>query len=89
MKELLQLIRKSKTAKSGIMTIVWGILILFGVTEGPPPDTIDALGERQTNATQTVVGIGALASGLMTLKGRNDVEKKVNDVEKKIREREK
>jgi hypothetical protein len=79
MKELLQLIRKSKTAKSGIVTIVWGILILFGVTEGPPPQTIDGLGHNQSGDMEKIVGIGALGSGLMTLKGRNDVEKRIKE----------
>jgi len=83
MNEILQLIKKSKTAKSGILTIIWGILILFGVTEGNPPATIDDMGKEQSNNMEKVVGIGALASGMMTLKGRNDVEKKVKELEEK------
>lgn len=82
MNEILQLIKKSKTAKSGIITVVWGILILFGVTEGNPPATIDDLGKEQSNNMEKVVGVGALASGLMTLKGRNDVEKRIKEKEK-------
>jgi len=81
MNELLKLIKKSKTAKSGIVTVLWGILILFGAAQGPPPATIDDLGKKQSNTTQNVIGAGALASGLMTLKGRNDVEKKVKGLE--------
>lgn len=79
MKELLQLIKKSKTAKSGILTIVWGILILFGITEGSPPQTIDDMGKEQSNKKEVIVGFGALASGAMTLKGRNDVEKRIKE----------
>ena len=76
MKEILDLIKKSKTAKSGIVTIIWGVLILFGITAGPPPKTIDEMGQEQSNPIEKIVGVGALASGLMTLKGRNDVEKR-------------
>lgn len=79
MKEILSLVRKSKTAKSGVVTIVWGILLLFGFTEGNPPQTIDDMGKKQTNTQETVIGVGALASGLMTLKGRNDVEKRIKN----------
>ena len=83
MNEILKLIRTSKTAKSGVLTIVWGILILFGITEGaPPPQTIDGLGKPpQSNNKETVVGVGALLSGLMTLKGRNDAEHKIKRLE--------
>ncbi len=81
MNEIVKLIRKSKTAKAGIVTIVWGILIVFGCAEGPPPQTIDDLGKEQTNTKETVIGIGALLSGLMTLKGRNDAEKKIKGFE--------
>ena len=77
MNELIALIRKSKTAKSGLVTILWGILILFGVTEGNPPQTIDDLSKPETsNKMEMIVGLGALASGAMTVKGRNDVEKR-------------
>jgi len=81
MKEFLQLIKNSKTAKAGTLTIVWGILILFGITDQPVPQTIDDMGQPQSNTTQTAVGVGALLSGLMTLKGRNDVEKHVKELE--------
>jgi len=78
MNEILKLIRKSKTAKSGVITIVWGILILFGITDKPVPQTIDGIAQtQQSNRTEDAVGIGALLSGLMTLKGRNDVEKRM------------
>ena len=82
MNELLALIKKSKTAKSGLVTILWGILILFGVAEGDPPQTIDDIGKPQSNQREKVVGIGALATGMMTLKGRNDVEKRNKENEK-------
>lgn len=81
MKDLLKLIRKSKTAKSGILTIVLGILILFGITEAPPPQTIDDMVAEQTSSTETVVGVGALLLGLIAIKGRADVEKKVKEIE--------
>lgn len=81
MTEILKLIRTSKTAKAGVVTIIWGILILFGITEGPPPQTIDELGKEQTNTKEIGVGVGALLSGLMTLKGRNDAEKKIKELE--------
>jgi len=82
MKELLQLIRKSKTAKSGLGTILVGILILFGITDAAPPQTIDDIGSEQTNSTETVIGLGALLSGAMAVKGRNDVEKRMKEGDK-------
>jgi len=69
---------KSKTMHAGIVTIVWGILILFGLAEGPPPQTIDQMGQDQKAPMQTVVGVGALLSGLLTLKGRGDAQKKID-----------
>jgi hypothetical protein len=85
MNELLKLIRASKTAKAGVVTIVWGILLLFGITDQTvPPATIDDMDkpqQKQTNTTETAVGVGALLSGLMTLKGRNDAEKKIKELE--------
>jgi hypothetical protein len=86
MNEILKLIRASKTAKAGIVTIVWGILLLFGITDQtvPPAATIDDMDkpqQKQTNTTETAVGVGALLSGLMTLKGRNDAEKKIKELE--------
>ena len=68
---------KSKTMQAGVLTIVWGMLILFGLVEGPPPPTIDELGKQQTNNVQTLVGLGALGSGVLTLKGRSDAQKKI------------
>lgn len=81
MNEILQLIKKSKTAKSGVVTVLWGVLLLFGITDQPAPQTIDDMGKKQTNTKETVVGVGALLSGLMTLKGRNDAEHKIKRLE--------
>jgi len=83
MKELLNLIKTSKTAKAGLTTIIWGILLLFGITDKPVPQTIDQLGQEQksSSSTETLVGLGALGSGFMTLKGRNDAEKKIKGLE--------
>jgi hypothetical protein len=81
MNELLALIRKSKTAKSGLVTIVWGILLLFGVGGVKPPATIDEMANKPDDIIVKLLGLGALATGGTTLKGRNDVEKKVKELE--------
>lgn len=72
---------KSKTMHAGVVTIVWGILILFGFVEGPPPQTINQLGQKQSNNSQTAIGLGALASGLTALKGRSDAQKRIKEGE--------
>lgn len=79
MNDLLVLIRKSKTAKSGIVTIVWGILLIFGVGGVKPPQTIDEMNNPPDDTLMKIMGLGAAASGGMTLKGRNDVEKKIKE----------
>lgn len=82
MNEILSLIKTSKTAKSGVVTIIVGLLLLLGI--GNPEeiaDTIDDVGCGGQSSMQTIVGIGALLSGLTTLKGRNDVEKRVKGIE--------
>jgi hypothetical protein len=79
MNEFMKLIKQSKTMKSGIVTIVWGILIFFGVVNPSPPPTIDDLGKKQDTTLLKLIGVGAAGSGLMTLKGRNDVEKKLKE----------
>ena len=81
MNEFMKLIKQSKTMKSGVLTIVWGILITFGVVNPSPPPTIDELGKKQDDTMLKVVGLGAAGSGLMTLKGRNDVEKRIKEKE--------
>ena len=63
---------KSKTVRSGLVTIVWGFLILFGFAEGPPPQTIEQLGQKQKTPVQTLIGLGALATGGTAIKGRYD-----------------
>ena len=80
MNDLLKLFRKSKTAKAGIVTIVWGILLLFGL-DGiePPAETIDDLGNTNSQLILKLIGAGAAASGLITIKGRNDAEKKIKE----------
>ncbi len=70
---------KSKTMGSGLVTILWGVLILFGHAEGPPPQTIDQLGKPAPVNKQTLLGLGALGTGLTTLKGRNDVQKRLEE----------
>jgi len=77
MNELLNLIRKSKTAKSGVVTIIWGILLMFGVGGVSEPKTIDDMNTPPSNIIETLIGLGAAGSGVMTLKGRNDVEKRM------------
>jgi hypothetical protein len=68
---------KSKTIHAGIVTIVWGILMLFGITDpGPAPVTWEDP-DPKPNKMSTVIGLGALASGAVTLKGRADAEKRI------------
>jgi hypothetical protein len=81
MNELLGLIRRSKTAKSGVMTIVWGLLLLFGVGGIKPPETIDEMDKKPDDTMMKLLGLGALASGGTTIKGRNDVEKRIKEKE--------
>ena len=75
--DILKLIRKSKTAKAGVLAIIAGILILVGITATPAPETIDQMEAEQQGTMSVVVGAGALLAGVMTLKGRNDVEKRI------------
>ena len=63
--------------KSGIITIRWGVLMLLGAVDPELPKTIDELGRKQDTTSMKVIGLGALATGAMTLKGRNDVEKRI------------
>jgi hypothetical protein len=77
-----QWVKDSKTMTSGVMTIVWGILILFGFAQpgSTPPQTYDGLGKpqsKQASPLQTIIGLGALGSGGFTLKGRADAQKKI------------
>ena len=81
MNELLKLIRKSKTAKSGVVTIIWGILLVFGVGGVDPPKTIDDMNNPPDNTLMKLIGLGAGGSGLMTLKGRGDAEKKIKEAQ--------
>lgn len=81
MNDFLKLIKQSKTMKSGIVTMAWGILIFFGVVNPSPPPTIDDLGKKQDTTLLKLIGVGAGASGLMTLKGRRDVEKRIKEKE--------
>jgi len=81
MKELLALIRKSKTAKAGIVTIVWGILLMFGVGNQDAPETIDDMNNPPSDLTRIVMSVGAALAGGMTIKGRNDVEKRIKETE--------
>lgn len=69
--------KESLTVKSGIVTILWGILMLFGVVEPSLPKTIDELGKKQDGNAMKVVGLGALASGGMTLRGRQKAQRKI------------
>ncbi len=77
-----QWVKDSKTMKSGVMTIVWGFLVLFGLASpgSTPPQTYDELGKpqsKQASPLQTIIGLGALGSGGVTLKGRADAQKKI------------
>jgi len=77
---------KSKTMQSGVLTIVWGVLILFGFVspDSVPPKAIDGLDapQEQQNTMGTLIGLGALGSGLTTLKGRADAQKKIEGRDK-------
>lgn len=81
MNDFMKLIKQSKTMKSGIVTMVWGILIFFGVVNPSPPPTIDDMGKKQDDTMLKLIGIGAAGSGAMTLKGRRDVEKRIKEKE--------
>ena len=65
---------KSKTVRSGVITIVWGILVLFGYAEGPAPQTIDQLGQKQKAPIKTLIGLAGLGAGAMAIKGRYDAD---------------
>ena len=82
MNELLQLIRKSKTAKAGIVTIVWGILLMFGVGNAKPPDTIDDMNRPPQDLTRIVMAVGTALTGGVTVWGRSGAEKKIKEAEK-------
>ena len=83
MNELLALIRKSKTAKAGMVTIVWGFLLMFGVGNAMAPETIDDMNRPPEDLTKIVMGIGAMLSGGVAVKGRSDVEKRIESKETK------
>ena len=68
---------KSKTIQSGIITIVWGVLMMFGMVDPELPKTIDELGRKQNTNSLKVVGLGAMASGAMGIKGRYDAKTKI------------
>ena len=74
-----ELIKKSKTAQSGVTTILLGIvMILFG---GNPEvaKSIDGMGLQSENRITEIVSLALVGSGGMTLKGRADVEKRHKD----------
>lgn len=81
MNDLLGLIRRSKTAKSGVVTILLGVLLLFGVTGGSAPESIDQMETEAPVSTELIVGIVTLLAGGMTLKGRSDAEKRIKKSE--------
>jgi len=81
MNDILKLIKNSKTAKSGIITIVVGILIMFGAV-GPDNQqaTIDDIGQKTQNIVTELIGLFAMVNGVVTIKGRNDAEKKIKEL---------
>lgn len=90
MSEMLSLIKTSKTAKSGVVTIAVGLLLLLGIVNpqditGGEVVSIDDMGNGGGGGGQTqterIVGIGALLSGFMTLWGRSDAQKRIKGLE--------
>lgn len=70
-------VKKSTTVRAGVITIVWGILMLMGLVEPELPKTIDELGKKQDTKAIKAVGLGSLASGLYTLRGRQKAQRKI------------
>ena len=81
MDEFLKLTKNSKTMKSGLVTIILGILLLLGIGSPESPETIDDMNNQPDNHVLHLIGLGALGSGLRTLEGRKDVEKRNKEKE--------
>jgi len=80
-------IKKSKTIKGGIATMLLGLFItIFGTSGGPPKTvngldrvykSVDDLDKKQKDTTSKIVGLGLLGSAGLVLIGRANAQKKL------------